>query len=212
MKRLLFGFTFFLILMSSLQSEAQDSKWKRFRQLEGPERRWVITHLFKAKRAFRISMEALHLADSLAQDTILDGDLHDGQVDAFRHAYWMARLTQTIGWRAAKSLGKAHEKSNYKQFKKGLRKEENALPDKPSSDMDFYNNDTGIQIGLNYPHLPTDSLQQLVIEKIRNGDLIILKKDKQGHYLDKNGNPIDKTQYRRWETPKCLVPSNFERP
>ena len=39
-------------------------------------------------------------------------------MDAFRHAYWMARLRQEIGKTAARSLGKAHEKENYQTFKK----------------------------------------------------------------------------------------------
>ena len=213
MKRWLSVFIFFIIWGGSQPSAlAQNSKWHQFFHLEGPERRWVVFHVFKAGRAFRISQEALHLTDSLAHDTLLDGDLHDGQVDAFRHTYWMARLTQTIGWRAAKSLGKAHERANYKQFKKGLRHEENALPDKPSSDMDFYNNDAGIQLGLDNPDISPDSLQQIVIEKILAGELMILKKDTQGHYLDKNNRPIPSEQCRQWETPKVLVPSNFKRP
>jgi len=45
---------------------------------------------------------------------LLDGDASGGQVDAFRHAYWMARLHQEIGKRAAFSLGKSHEKENWK--------------------------------------------------------------------------------------------------
>ena len=44
---------------------------------------------------------------------LLDKDPSGGQVDAFRHAYWMARLNEEIGKNAAKSLGKAHEKENY---------------------------------------------------------------------------------------------------
>ena len=58
----------------------------------------------------------------------------------------MARLTQGIGRRAAYSLGKAHEKGNYQTFK-NRQLEDGILPDKPSSEMDLYNNQIGISIG-----------------------------------------------------------------
>ena len=48
--------------------------------------------------------------------TSIGDDNNGGALDAFKHAFWMARLTQGIGHRASLSLGKAHEKGNYKAF------------------------------------------------------------------------------------------------
>ncbi len=198
-----------LLLIFAEQGIGQN-KVEAFKTLTPPEKRWVITHLFVAGKAYKISKEAKHVADSLLNDTILDGDNNGGQVDAFRHAYWMARLTQEIGWRRAKSLGKAHERGNYWQYKK-MKKEEGLVPDKKSSEMDFLNNDIGIEIGLENKSVSKDSLKSIIIGYIKNGELWILYKDENGRYLDCNGNVIPDSLLNAWETPKCLVPSNKKR-
>ncbi len=198
-----------ILLLSFLSiSGFSQSIIKRFLNLPRPEKWWVATHVFVAKKTLKISEYAKQTADSLTHDTILDGDPAGGQVDAFRHCFWMSMLTQQIGWRRAGKLGNAHEKSNYLDYKKH-RNEEGILPDKISSDMDYVNNDTGIQIGLDNPELSRDSLKTLIIRKIKAGELLIIKKDKNGNYLDCDGNIIDlKKYYGIWEIPKCLVPSN----
>ena len=73
----------------------------------------MLFHPFKATKALEISKEVNRISDSIKKTNLLDGDASGGQVDAFRHAYWMARLKQEIGESAARSLGKAHEKENY---------------------------------------------------------------------------------------------------
>ena len=113
MKRVLI----FYCLLSSLQIFYQ-SNWQAFKKLSCAEKTWVVFHVFKAKKAFEVSKEAQRVADSVAKTPLLDGDKNGGQVDAFRHAYWMARLHQEIGKNAALKLSKAHEKSNYQQYKK----------------------------------------------------------------------------------------------
>ncbi len=184
------------------------SAFKQFIKLTYPEKWWIMTHPFVAKKTYRISKYAKLSADSLINDTLLDSDPVGGQVDAFRHCFWMSMLTQEIGWRRAKKLGKAHEKGNYLDWKKH-RNEEGILPDKVSSDMDFVNNDIGIQLGLDFPEISRDSLKFIIIQKIKNGELLIIKKDKFSNYIDCNGNIIDlKKYYGLWEIPKCLVPSN----
>ena len=197
-----------IFLFVNVNSGFSQSAVKQFLKLPRPEKWWVITHPFVAKKTYKISNYAKLTADSLTHDTILDGDPSGGQVDAFRHCFWMSMLTQEIGWRRARKLGIAHEKGNYLDYKKH-RNEEGILPDKVSSDMDYVNNDTGIQIGMDNPDLPRDSLKILIIRKIKDGELIIIKKDENGNYLDCDGNIIDlKKYYGTWEIPKCLVPSN----
>lgn len=204
MKPLLPFLLTFLLLTQPVQS--QNSK-KAFCKLSGPEKCWVIFHPFKAKRAYKTSLEAVRVSDSIRQTDLLDGDSNGGQVDAFRHAYWMATLAQEIGRRSAKSLGKAHEKGNYKQFKKG-KLEDGAVPDAQASAMDLHNNAMGIELYKKHKKGTKKEYIALVLAKIRNGDLKILKKDRKGNYLDCNGQPVSPNDYKGiWESPKCLIPS-----
>lgn len=193
-------------VLCSCPLQSQNRK-KAFCQLSGPEKCWVIFHPFKAKRAYKISLEAVRIADSIQQTTLLDGDANGGQVDAFRHAFWMATLAQEIGRRSAKSLGKAHEKGNYKQFKKG-KLEDGTLPDSQASAMDVYNNAVGIELYKAHKKATSKEYIELLVTKIKNGDLKILKKDPKGSYLDCNGQAISPNDYKGiWESPKCLIPS-----
>ena len=191
----------------SCQIYAQ-SNWQRFKQLLPAQKTWVILHPFKAKKAYKISLEATNVSDSIAKTHLLDGDVTGGQVDAFRHAYWMARLNQEIGKSAARSLGKAHEKDNYRQFKDQLL-EDGVFPDKISSEMDLINN----HIGLNYTKkrkpYPKDGLIYRIVNEILAGELRILKKDKEGNYMSCTGKILDSEELKNsWTNNKCIVPSN----
>ncbi|MEI6864762.1 hypothetical protein [Flavicella sp.] len=208
MKKTILIFIFLINLFHT--SSAQNHK-QGFKNLSSPEKCWVIFHPFKAKRAYRISLQAQKTSDSIAKTTLLDQDKNGGQVDAFRHAYWMATLAKEIGKNSAKSLGKAHEKGNYKQFKKN-QFEDGTHPDKPSSEMDLFNNNIGINIFKENKNVNKMELISLVIEKIKKGKLKILKKDIYGHYNDCNGKSINLKEYKGiWETPKCLINSNLNK-
>ena len=113
MKKILFFVFIFFVGQIFSQSSS-----KSFFDLSGPKRTWVLFHPFKAFKSLRISKETNRVSDSIRKTNLLDGDASGGQVDAFRHAYWMARLHQEIGKSAARSLGKAHEKENYLTYKK----------------------------------------------------------------------------------------------
>ncbi len=113
MKKMLF----ILCLLLGINTFSQ-SNWQKFKKLSRPIKTWVIFHPFKTKRALAISNETNQVTDSISKTLLLDGDRIGGQVDAFRHAYWMARLRQEIGKQSARSLGKAHEKDNYLTYKK----------------------------------------------------------------------------------------------
>tara|TARA_R110002073_G_scaffold57778_4_gene146699 strand:+ start:112056 stop:112466 length:411 start_codon:yes stop_codon:yes gene_type:complete len=127
---------FFLILIfSSCSPKLKQS----FSKLSPPEKSWVVFHAFKAKKAYSISLEAERVKDSMNGHASVGSDPNGGKLDAFKHSYWMARLTQNIGKNAAHSLGEAHEKGNYKTYKK-RKLEDGFLPDKQSSEMDLFNN------------------------------------------------------------------------
>ena len=197
-----------LLIVFSIQKIEAQSAVKQYFNLPRPERFWVITHPFKAKRALKISYEARYKADSIANTSILDGDKNGGQVDAFRHSYWQARLTQTIGRRAAYKLGKAHEKGNYIYYKHH-KLEDGTIPDKISSEMDLYNNKVGASIVFRREELTKKEIEVEVIKLIKNGVMKIIAKDKNGNFLDCDGNIIDnETLKGKWENNKCLVNSN----
>ena len=193
-----------LFLLMSLHSFAQ-SNVKSFFELSSPERCWVICHPFKAKKALKISNETLIVTDSIANVKRLDKDLNGSRIDAFKHSYWMARLTQDIGKKKALKLGKAHEKGNYRTFKKN-QLEDGFHPDKPSSEMDLFNNEIGAQVGSERPDYQKDELIELIITEIDQGKMKVLKKDPSGNFLSCDGLIIpDETLFGKWDNNKCLI-------
>lgn len=197
-----------LLILLCLNIGFGQSNKTGFKKLSSSEKCWVIFHPFKAKKAYKTSIAAQKTADSIATTGVLDGDKNGGQVDAFRHAYWMASLSQEIGKRSAKSLGKAHEKGNYKYYKKN-KLEDGSIPDEPSSEMDLYNNNIGILIFKENKKADKNELIEIVIQHINEGKLKILKKDTHGNYQNCYGENINLEAYKgEWNNPKCLINSN----
>ena len=172
----------------SFSSLAQTSLGDFF-ALSPPKRTWVLFHPFKAKKALQISKETQQVSDSIKKTDVLDGDASGGQVDAFRHAFWMARLKQEIGESAARSLGKAHEKENYLAFKKN-ELEDGIVPDKPSSDMDLWNNEVGLSLVTTRSKISKKGILFRVINAVQQGKMKVIKKDTNGNFLDCDGNII----------------------
>jgi hypothetical protein len=184
------------------------SKNSSFFELSSPEIHWIILHPFKAKKAFLISNDALRTTDSICNTDLLDKDKSGGQADAFKHSYWLAGLTQTIGERAAIKLGEAHEKGNYKDYKKN-KLEDGFVPDKLSSEMDLYNNNMGTRIALENKDLNKSELIEIIIREIQEGKMKILKKDESGNFLTCEGIVIPRDSLiGKWVNDKCLVSSN----
>ena len=199
---------FGIILIALMTLSIQGQERKGFFQLSGPKKTWVLFHPFKAETAFQVSKETNVVADSIAKSHLIDGDKSGGQMDAFRHAYWMARLRQELGKAAAESLGRAHEKENYLMFKKGSL-EDGLLPDKISSDMDLWNNDVGLSLITQGSKTPKNGLIYRIINAIHQGKMRIIKKDEKGNFLTCKGKRIDpKTLLGKWRNNKCLIPSN----
>ena len=196
-----------LFFMISMLTNAQ-SNFKSFFELSGPKKVWVFFHPFKAKESYRISQEANRVSDSIKKTNLLDGDASGGQVDAFRHAYWMARLRQEIGKSAARSLGKAHEKENYKTFKKN-QLEDGVVPDEISSIMDLHNNEEGLKLTVKRSELSQKSLIYKVVNAIKEGKMKVIKKNKKGDFLTCEGEIISPESLKgKWKNNKCLAASN----
>ena len=197
----------FLAILFTIQTFSQSSL-KSFFKLSGPKRTWVIFHPFKATKSLKISKEANRVADSIRKTNLLDGDAAGGQVDAFRHAYWMARLTQEIGKRSARSLGKAHEKENYLTYKK-RKLEDGVVPDEISSTMDLHNNDEGIKLISRGSVVSKKGLIFRIINAIKAGKMRVIKKDKNGDFLTCDEKVLKNEELKgKWKNNKCLVNSN----
>lgn len=200
---------FFLVLFLMLffvNLKGQESVFKQFATLSCAEKSWVVFHPFVAKKALQISMEARKTTAEVKQQKLLKGEGNGDQVDAFRHAYWMALLTFELGERRARKLGKVHEKGNYQQFKKG-KTEDGVLPDKISSDMDLFNNELGIEIAKT---ITTEKLIELIINKVKSGYAKIIKQDQEHQFLDNQDKIIPTEELQgKWENRKVLVNSDY---
>jgi hypothetical protein len=202
MKKILF----FVFILFAGQMFSQSSS-KGFFSLSGPKRTWVLFHPFKAFKSLRISKETNRVSDSIRKTNLLDGDASGGQVDAFRHAYWMARLHQEIGKSAARSLGKAHEKENYITYKK-RKLEDGVVPDEISSEMDLYNNEQGLKLSSRRSKVSKVSLIYKIVNAIKAGKFKVIKKDKKGNFLTCDGEVIDNEDLKgKWKNEKCLISS-----
>ncbi len=198
---------FFYFLLFSLIGHSQ-SNWQQFKKLSCSEKTWTILHIFKAKKAYKVAKEAQHVSDSIAKTPLLDGDKSGGQVDAFRHAYWMARLHQEIGKNAARKLGKAHEKANYQQYKNSLL-EDGEAPDEVSSEMDLFNNDIGLSFTQKGVSHPKDGLIYTIVNAILAGELKVIKKDSKRNYLTCDDKYITQKELKgKWKNSKCLINSS----
>jgi hypothetical protein len=199
---------FFIQFSQAFPQSSFHSFWK----LSGPEKSWVICHPFVAKKIFRLTKEVQIIANEMKEDSLLDGDGAGGQVDAFRHGFWMATLSQQVCWKKALSLGRAHEKGNYRSFKKGKADEEGILPDSVSSAMDLFNNSIGASMGCNNKDLVQDKLKTMVKSAVLEGKMLIIHKNRKGIPVDSAGNLILFSGLKStWTTFKTLVPSNIQR-
>lgn len=174
-----------------------------------PEKFWAIRHPFIIKKAIRITRKALVLTDSIKHTGLTDTFSNGGQLDAFRHSIWMALLSQKIRHKKVIALGKAHEKGNYRDFKKG-RAEEGLTPDMASMMMDLHNNQKGADHGRCNKSLAEKDLCELIISRIKSGEMVIIARNHQGEFLTCDNRILKKEEYeQKWVNEKCLVPSDF---
>lgn len=80
---------------------------------------------------------------------------NDGLGDAYRHAYWSARMTQEFGADWTQRFTDAHETKPGNQTARDF--------------MDRHNNALGIQIAQQYPNASPEQMQNLIAQAIQNG-------------------------------------------
>lgn len=196
-----------LICFGSLFMFSQNN-FSKFTKLSGPKKWWVVFHPFKAKVSLEISNETKEVTKAILKSNIIGKGKSGGRVDAFRHAFWMARLTQVIGRKAAKSLGKAHEKENYQYYLEN-KLEDGFIPDKASMDMDLFNNDIGLSLVKKGEEVSKKEIINRVIKAINKGDMLMIKKDRKGRFLSCEGKVITNKELQgKWLNNKCLISTN----
>jgi hypothetical protein len=201
-------FFFFVLFVVPLMGKPQQSTLKSFSQLSSAEKKWTIGHLFVAKKAWIITQRCRFVTDSLGKTGIPDRDPSGGKLDAFRHTFWMATLSEKIGVRKSLSLGRAHERGNYRDFKRN-RFEEGDIPDKAATDMDLFNNIIGTEIGIALKETNEKQVIDSILKAISKGSMRIILKDSLGRSCDADFNPIPvKIMRGKWVTARVLVPSD----
>jgi hypothetical protein len=199
-------FTVLVLVFTASIADAQPKA--KPRRVTRPEVMWAVTHPFIAMKAMKLTRISLGISESLRADTTLDGQWIGGQLDAFRHSFWMAMLAQKIKPKKVTKLGNAHEKGNRLDFKKG-RLEESAVPDSVNGAMDYFNNARGVQLGCENRKASLEELKEIIKKDILAGNMKIIATDKEGKFIDCGGKLIDMSYWSgKWEIPKCLVPSN----
>lgn len=168
----------------------------RKNDISRPEVFWALRHPFKARKALIISKLALSIADSIQRDSILT-DASGGDLDAFRHGIWMTLLADKIGDKRAISLGKAHEKSNYLNYCKGR-----SYTPFEYSLMDSINNLLALKIIRE--KLSYNELVKMVIDSVKSGYFVVIRKNRYGQPLDIDGNIIN-SESRIWNKGECLT-------
>jgi hypothetical protein len=199
---------FFLFLfVIPLMGKTQNSTFQSFLKLSTAEKKWAIGHLFIAKKAWVITERCRFVTDSLGKMGVPDRDPSGGKLDAFRHTFWMATLSEKLGVRKSLSLGRAHEQGNYRDFKRG-RFEEGDLPDKTASDMDLFNNKIGVGIGMALKGTGEKLVIDSILKAIVRGNMRVILKDTLGRSCDSMFQPIPLKELKgKWITPRVLVPS-----
>lgn len=200
MRFYLFIFVFILSAGSGI------SQSKKFSSLSKYEKRWAIFHPFASLKIKKHQKQMYAVYDSVKKSNVLDQFSNGGKLDAFRHVFAMAYFTRFVSVKKLRKLGQAHEKGNYLDFKKG-RLEDGELPDSISTVMDLRNNEVGFDLGTANKTLSVESLKLAIIQKINSGAAYIIRRNKDGLYVDCDGNLIPEKQKGTWNISKCLVGS-----
>ncbi|MBP9068939.1 MAG: hypothetical protein KBG47_05495 [Bacteroidia bacterium] len=167
---------------------------------------WAFTHPFAALKVKKIYKRVSKLYDENSLKVKLDVYPSGGKLDAFRHVFHFAAFAQKIKPKKVLKLGKAHEKTNYLDFKNG-KQEDGFTADSLSCEMDLLNNEVGVRLGRENKKLSLEELKQKVLElvTVKDGIYYILR-DKEGRFIDCNNNVIDMSIYKgKWYIPKCIA-------
>lgn len=111
--------------------------------------------------------------------------------DAFRHAYWNALNTQSVGEGFTQKWGDAHEYSTpVEEVKTDLY-------------MDIHNNAVGVEIGKANPKATPEELKAIILDRIDKGDLLIINENNK--LIKSDGGIIKTGEIRREDASKKIA-------
>ena len=194
----------FLLLAYSLPI---DSQTKTFHHLNKYEQRWVLAHPFAALKIKKEQGTMFALYREVKESRVLDTFENGGKLDAFRHTFAMAYFSKFVKVNKLRKLGIAHEKANYVQFLHHKQEEAGEMADSLSRVMDLQNNEIALHLAKEVKTLSAEEVKQKIILLIQSGKTYVMRRNKQGQYLDCSGTIIPQESLRVWRTPKCLVMS-----
>jgi len=137
--------------------------------------RWAVFHPFAALKVMNIYKKNLSIYEEVKNKKILDSIENGGQLDAFRHGFFMACFAQKIKPKKLLKLGDAHEKDNVYLYIKKKKLEFSEYPDSASVEMDLHNNLLGIELGRKYKHLSSLQLKDTIVQYIKEGKFKTIK-------------------------------------
>ncbi|MEO8761933.1 MAG: hypothetical protein ABI388_10710 [Bacteroidia bacterium] len=205
---LMFSRNIFLFFIFLFCKEIMYAQTKTFHHLSKYEKRWAICHPFAAIKIKKHQTEMYAVVKEVKQQNSLDAFENGGKLDAFRHTFAMAYFSKFVKANKLRKLGKAHEKANYWMFLHNLN-EDGELADSLSTVMDLANNNIALSLRKEVKNLSTEEIKQKIITLIKNGGAFIMKRNSQGQYVDCNNVLIPVQKLKIWNTPKCLVKSNY---
>lgn len=131
--------------------------YDKYKKLTKAEQDFVKNHPLAAMNFKSDAEKAL----TEAQNRFPPETLHNGEGDAFRHAYWNALMTKDENAELAEEFATAHE----------------SAPGQPAAEktMDLCNNAVGRQIAKDNPNATEEELANLVIQALKDGRLLKLK-------------------------------------
>ena len=154
-----------------------------------PQEKHILLYDVRFLTAISVNKNA-EVAASMAKQAYSGEGSKGGKTDAYRHAMWQALNVQSIGEKMTRKWSDAHEYST--------------PLDELNTDliMDIHNNDVGIEIGKQNPNATPEQLGEIIKQRIDNGDMIVIEKDKKGNDVLKksNGEAIEQSEIRNQKT------------
>lgn len=196
LNKLIIPILFFVLGVNVIKAKPRTSRY---------EFCWALGHPFAALKVKKTYKKVAKLYDENLLKVKLDAYSSGGKLDAFRHVFYFAAFAQKIKPKKVLKLGRAHEKTNYLDFKRG-KQEDGLAADSLSCVMDLLNNEVGVKLGQENKNMSLEDLKQKVMELVNNGDVYHILRDKEGRFIDCNNIVIDMSAYKgKWYIPKCIA-------
>lgn len=189
---------FFFIILIAIQAKGKP-------RLSSYEFLWALRHPFAAIKIKGIHRKAsvIYSQQKLKQEP--DSFSVNGKLDAFRHVFFMAAFSQKVKAKKVIRLGKAHEKANYRQFKRDPERNK-VQQDSLSTVMDLKNNLIGIGLGRDCRNCSLEELRKKVMELIHEEKVCYILRNNEGRYLNSANEEIKLNDYMgKWFIPFVLL-------